>query len=76
MKELIFIAILFSLSLPLLSGCLYQVTDQTDILKAEQFCKDHLGIKDIVVSFGGTEDVHCVDGNSINMDIYELEVTQ
>ena len=76
MKELIFIAILFSLSLPLLSGCFYQVTDQTDILKAEQFCKDHLGVKDIIVSAIGGEVVSCIDGTGRDLVSYKLEASQ
>ena len=58
-----------------ITGCTYQTTDQTDILKAETVCKNHLGIKHIKVYFGGTERAYCIDGTSFALDLIKLPIS-
>ena len=49
-----------------LSGC---SIDETDILKAEQFCQQQGGVKTISVTGG----IYCVSGKSGNADEVVLE---
>ena len=42
---------------------MWQSADITDILKAQQFCADKGGLKEIDISFGGFEEAFCVDGS-------------
>ena len=44
------------------NGCMYQSVDITDIMKAEQFCKDKGGVKEIDVFFTGYENIFCKSG--------------
>lgn len=55
--------ITYAVIIMILNGCYYQITDKTDILKSEQFCKDKGGVKNIQVDFLGGEKVACLDGD-------------
>lgn len=55
------------------TGCFYQVTDKTDILKAQDFCKDKIGVKDIRVDFTSGEIVECLNGKSKSLDFHKLK---
>ena len=45
----------------MLTGC-YQVTNQTDILKAQHFCSDKGGVREISVHAVGVEHIYCING--------------
>ena len=55
-------------------GCVYQVADKTDILKAEQFCKELGGVKEIMIHFDSTETVECLNGDYKYIHDIKLEV--
>lgn len=44
------------------NGCMYQSVDITDIIKAEQFCKDKGGVKEIDAVFTGNAEIFCISG--------------
>ena len=46
-----------------LSGCFYQQINTTEIKKAEQYCKDKLGILWINEHFIGLTKIACVSGD-------------
>jgi len=57
-----------------LTGCFWQTVDITDIMKAQQFCKDKGGIKEIDAVWTGQEHVYCVSGH-INKT-YKIKLEQ
>jgi len=59
MKKLFLIPLLALL----MSGCIYQVVDITDILKGQQYCADRHGLKLIEESFAGNGFIECVNGD-------------
>lgn len=59
-----------NLLLAIVSCCFLLVActiDKTDLMKAEQFCEDKLGVKKIVNEINYIY-VHCMDGTSININ--------
>ena len=48
----------------LLTGCIYQTVDKTDLLKAEHFCKDKGGVMKIASAFIGSERIYCLRGGT------------
>ena len=49
----------------MLSGCMYQTTNITDIMKAQKFCLGRGGILHIKANFLGVEHISCIDGSSM-----------
>ena len=60
------------LAVTLFTGCFYQKVDQTDILKAEAFCKEHKGLNYINSHFIGDEWGSCIDGTGVDLGKYKL----
>lgn len=52
----------------LMTGCMHQTADETDILKALAFCKERGGIKHIKIEFSGNEKAICTNGDSTYLD--------
>ena len=66
MKKLLAIIIL-----SILSGCGYQSIDLVEIKKAEEYCKDHKGLREIKEWFNQETIFKCYDGSKIEEDIYD-----
>jgi hypothetical protein len=62
MKKLLII-----LSSFLLTACIFQTASKDTILKAEHVCKEHKGIKLIVIYSTGSITVHCMDDSRIGL---------
>lgn len=48
----------------LLQGCIYQMADQEDIRKAQEYCADKGGIYELHIEFNSAEVVYCKDTTS------------
>lgn len=71
MKHLLILTLTVSLT-----GCFYQVANNTDLRKAEYFCKGLENIDELQINAAGTEHVSCIDGSkeftgNINLPIGE-----
>ena len=64
------------LAVSMLQGCLYQMVDETDILKAQDFCskQGRGGVKDIRADFLGIENITCANGDSVRSDAYKIKL--
>ncbi len=51
-----------------MTGCLHQNADETDILKALAYCRERGGIKHIRIEFSGNEKAICTNGDGIYLD--------
>ncbi len=47
-----------------LQGCIYQTVNRADLTVANEICKEHGGILEIVSYLGGKETVTCLDGTT------------
>jgi len=56
----------------MLQGCMYQSVNTTDLLKANYFCRDKLGVESITADFIGQEKVWCINGNWTWLDGMKL----
>ena len=56
----------------LLSGCIYQVANNTDLEKAIYVCGDLENIDNITITFAGNEKVICKDGLGLFLDNVKL----
>jgi len=56
----------------MLQGCFYQSVNTTDLLKANYFCQDKLGVEKISAIFLGAEKVRCVGGEWAWLDGMKL----
>ena len=58
------------------SGCIWQSADMTDIMKAQQYCADKGGLREINIHFSGFEKAYCINGNGIPLHRVELNVSK
>lgn len=58
MKHLLILTLTVSLT-----GCFYQAANNTDLRKAEYFCKGLENVDNLQINAAGTEHVLCVDGS-------------
>jgi len=58
----------------LLTGCVWQKVDVTDVMKSEQACKNLGGFKTIRAVFDGVEKVECTSGDIINLENITLDL--
>ncbi len=66
MKQLLIVALAISLT-----GCFYQVANNTDLRKAEYFCKGVENIAELQIDAAGSEEVACIDGSrELTVNIY------
>ncbi len=64
------------LAVLMLQGCFYQMVDQTDILKAQEFCskQNRGGVKEIRTDVLGAEKLTCINGDSIFGSVVKLKL--
>ena len=62
------LAIIFA---TILTGC-YQRINITEIMKAEKYCSDKLGVLEITEHAVGVTRVHCVSGDSDSASLVSL----
>lgn len=67
MKQLLIVTLTISLT-----GCFFQSANNTDLRKAEYFCKGVENIDEIVIAFDGRERVQCMDNTSAKTDEIKL----
>ena len=56
------------------SGCVWQSADMTDILKAQQFCSDKGGLREIDIVFDGAEKAFCINGDETYLSNVKLKI--